>query len=82
MAPVASTKRSNVQPTGSLLALPPLICQTLMTAFQVHQGDGRLPLSPSPLARSGERATVAPRGRLELIPKARVGFPAEVCESE
>jgi len=29
-----------------------------------------------------ERATVAPRGRLKLFPKAIVGFPAEVCESK
>jgi len=40
------------------------------------------PLSPPSLARLGERATVAPRGRLQLIPKATIGFPAEVCESE
>jgi transposase len=49
---------------------------------QVHQGDGRRPPSPPSLARLGERATVAPRGRLKLISKATIGFPAEVCESE
>lgn len=27
-------------------------------------------------------SAVAPKGRLKLIPKAKVGFPAEVCESE
>ena len=53
-----------------------------MNKAQVHQGDGRRPLSPPSLARLGERATVAPRGRLKLIPKAIIGFPAEVCESE
>src|ERR1700741_5552821 len=42
---------------------------------QVPQGDGRRPLSPPSLARSGERATVVPRGRLRLIPKAIVAFP-------
>jgi transposase len=31
---------------------------------QVHQGDGHRSLSPPSLARSGERATVASRGRL------------------
>jgi hypothetical protein len=33
MAPVATSKRSNFQPTGSLLVLPPLTCQTLMTGL-------------------------------------------------
>jgi hypothetical protein len=49
---------------------------------QVHQGDGRRPTSPPSLAELGERATVAPRGRLKLTPTALVGFPAEVCELE
>src|SRR5262245_26225469 len=31
---------------------------------QVHQGDGRRPLSPPSLARSGQPPTAAPRGRL------------------
>src|SRR5262249_35912278 len=49
---------------------------------QVHQGDGRRPTSPPSLAELGKRATVAPRGRLKLTPRALVGFPAEVCELE
>jgi len=49
---------------------------------QVHQGNGRRPPSPLSLAELGERATVAPRGRLKLTPRALVGFPAEVCELE
>jgi hypothetical protein len=39
-------------------------------------------MAAAPVARQIERATVAPRGRLWLTPKAKVGFPAEVCESK
>jgi hypothetical protein len=53
-----------------------------MNALRFTKGMAAAPLSPPSLARSGERATVAPRGRLKLIPKAIIGFPAEVCESE
>ena len=53
-----------------------------MNMLWFTKGIVAVPTSPPPLARSGERATVAPRGRLWLIPKARVGLPAEVCESE
>jgi hypothetical protein len=53
-----------------------------MNTLWFTKGDRRRPTSPPPLASLGKRATVAPRGRLGLIPKAIVGFPAEVCESK
>jgi len=53
-----------------------------MNTLRFTKGMAAAPHRHPSLARLGERATVAPRGRLKLIPKATIGFPAEVCESE
>ena len=53
------------------------------TVARLHAEVGELALSlPSAAWALDERATAASRGRLKLIPKAIVGFPAEVRESE
>jgi hypothetical protein len=61
---------------------------------RVHQGDARHPSPPQSLAILGERATVAPRGWLHMIPPTSTirmekinccsieSFPAEFCERE
>jgi len=53
-----------------------------MNTLKFTKGMAAVPTSPPSLAGLGERATVAPRGRLKLTPRALVGFPAEVCELE
>jgi hypothetical protein len=54
-----------------------------MNTLRFTKGMAAVPSSPPSLARLGERATVAPGGRLKLIPYAAiVGFPAKVCESK
>jgi len=45
-----------------------------MNTLRFTKGMAAAPSSPS-LAYSGERATVAPRRRLKLIPKGVIGFP-------
>ena len=51
-----------------------------MKALGFTKGMAAASTFPPSLAGLGERATVAPRGRRRLIPGARVGFPAKVCE--
>jgi hypothetical protein len=53
-----------------------------MNTLRFTKGMAPAPLSSSSLARSGERATVALRGWLWLIPKAGVGFPAHGQEHQ
>jgi Transposase IS116/IS110/IS902 family len=53
-----------------------------MNTLRFTMGMAAALCRPPSLAGLGERATVASRGRLKLIPKARVGFPAKVCESK
>ena len=45
-----------------------------MNTLRFTKGMAAAPCRPV-TRRLGERATVAPRGRLKLIPKARVSFP-------
>jgi hypothetical protein len=47
---------------------------------QVHQGDGHPPSPPPSLASLGERATVAPRGWLHVIPPRSVRWNEEMDE--
>ena len=49
--------------------------QPEMDTLWFTKGMAAAPPSPPSLAPLGERATVAPRGRLKLIPKGVVGFP-------